>query len=126
MTNMFIRTNPGNYTLKELSYEKWLSGLIRAARITDSVKKASVMRRASQALSRYLDRPVTEDERQAVYDYMTDEIGEVALMNKLNMTKLEKSYLWPIMPSITGYIAGNINEQQLKEECRNFYYKILV
>lgn len=126
MTNMFIRTNPGNYTLKELSYEKWLSGLIHAAGITDNVKKVSVMRRASQALSRYLDRPVTEDERQAVYDYMTDEIGEVALMNKLNMTKLEKSYLWPIMPSITGYIAGNINEQQLKEECRNFYYKILV
>lgn len=126
MTNMFIRTNPGNYTLKELSYEKWLSGLIHAAGITDNVKKVSVMRRASQALSRYLDRPVTEDERQAVYDYMTDEIGEVALMNKLNMTKLEKSYLWPIMPSITGYIAGNINEQQLKEECKNFYYKILV
>lgn len=126
MMNIFVRTNPGNYTLKELSYEKWLTGLVRAAGITDGVKKASVMRRSSQALSRYLDRAITEDERQAVYDYMIDEIGEVALMNRLNMTKLEKSYLWPIMPSITGYIAGNINEQQLKEECRNFYHKILV
>lgn len=123
--SLFNQNPPKYYSLKELTWQQWTNGLMKEAKLTNDIQKSVVIKRADAALQRFLDKGRSVHERNAVYDYMTDGIGEVELMNNLKMTKLQKSYLWPILPSITGYIAGNVTDKELVSICHKFYVEAL-
>lgn len=119
---MFAKKIPAElYTLKEIPYEKWYTLLCKEQKIDKTTSRLTVKRRARSALDRFLDKPRVKEERDAVYKYMTLELGEVDLMNSLKMTKIQKSYLWPILPTICGFIAGRFREDVVKSKCAEFY-----
>lgn len=125
VNSLFSSTAPESYLLKEITYERWIKGFIKDANIKSNTTKQVILRRADAAVQRFLDKGRGVAERNVVYDYMTEAIGEVDLINSLKMTKLQKTYLWPILPSITGYIAGNVSDKELSSICHKFYVEVL-
>lgn len=123
---LFVGEVPEDYTLTEITWERWTSQFANEANIKQGISKSTMLRRAGATMSRFLDKSRDDTERTAVYDYMTGKIGEVDLINSLKMTKLQKVYLWPILPNITGYIAGNISDKELQSICYKFYSKVLL